>query len=323
MMRIIADLAEVDGHEPAFLAISAFDGVHQGHQALVRRTAALAAAGGALAVAVTCWPHPLSWWHPEQPVHLLTTREERRALLGALGGLDALLDLTLTRELAEGGPAAYPALLRDRFQIQGLLTGPSFAKRPAEREAMGALEDASAPRDNPVEVVQLEAAGKPISSTRIRALLNAGAVAEAATLLGRRHTVTGVVIEGDKRGRLIGFPTANLQLDPIKLVPANGVYAVRAQLRGSSAAARPGVANIGVRPTFGSGNTWLVEVYLLDTSMDLYGQELEVEFVARLREERRFPGVDALVEQIRADVDQARTLLAATGPAQAPEEPRR
>lgn len=145
---------------------------------------------------------------------------------------------------------------------------------------------------------------------QVSALLAAGAVESATQLLGRPYTLRGIVARGDQRGRLLGFPTANLRLDPAQVIPANGVYAVRVGLEGEREPMRPGVANIGVRPTFGSDNARLVEVHLLDVARDLYDQPLQVAFIARLREERRFAGIDALKAQITADAIQARSMLA-------------
>jgi riboflavin kinase/FMN adenylyltransferase len=313
-MHVFSQLSDISRREPAVLTIGFFDGVHRGHQRLVQRTVELARQAGARAVLITFWPHPLTVLRPEQPVQLLTTLEERLALLQALGGLDAAIVMAFTPELARLSPEEYLGALRDRFALRALVEGPDFA---FGRDRLGNVEwlrRASATGGFAVETLAVEADGQRISSTRIRGLIAAGAVEVAAQLLGRPYMLDGTVITGDRRGRTLGFPTANLCLDARKLVPAHGVYAVRVGLPGDESALRPGVANIGVRPTFGEGNTPLVEVHLLDTQADLYGQRMTTAFIARLREERRFPGLDALKAQIAADANHARELL---GPAAA------
>src|SRR5262249_57026430 len=164
-----------------------------------------------------------------------------------------------------------------------------------------------------VESLELREGGERISSTRIRELLSVGDVAVAAGHLGRPYTLTGEVVAGDRRGRLLGFPTANLRLDARKVLPANGVYAVRVRLPGEATATHPGVCNIGVRPTFGGESRLMVEVHLLDATLDLYGLPLGVELITRLAEERRFGGVDELKAQIARDAAAARQGVAAEG----------
>ncbi|HEV2238059.1 MAG TPA: riboflavin kinase, partial [Ktedonobacterales bacterium] len=171
-----------------------------------------------------------------------------------------------------------------------------------------------------VEAVTEEEDDQPITAARIRDLLERGDVTMAERLLGRPYVVSGVVVRGDQRGRELGFPTANLAVDPLKLIPANGIYVVRARVAGEPAADSldsleyGGAASIGVRPTFGAGKPRLVEVHVLDAQPNLYGRTLRVAFVARLRAEERFDGVAALVAQMRADVARARAVLAAPAP---------
>jgi riboflavin kinase/FMN adenylyltransferase len=308
-MRIVSQLADVAVREPVVLTIGAFDGVHRGHQALVRRATERAAQEGARAALVTFWPHPLAVLRPEEAPKLLTTRDEKMERLRALGGLDVVLEMPFTPQLAQLTPEAFLAALRDRLEIRGVVEGPNFAFGRDRAGDVAWLRRAGEAAGFAVETLEVEAGGQRVGSGRIRALVAAGQVEDATELLGHSYIVAGTVIEGDKRGRLLGFPTANLRVDPVKLLPANGVYAVRARLPGEERTLRMGVANVGVRPTFGEGSPPLVEVHLLDESPDLYGQWLEAEFVARLREERRFSGVDALRAQIHADAERARTLL--------------
>ena len=321
-MQVLFQLDDVRPRLPAVLTIGFFDGVHRGHQHLVRHTADRAAQEGARAVLVTFWPHPLAVLRPAEPVQLLTTLEEKLELLGALGGLDTTVVMPFTPELARLSPEEYLQALQEHFALRGMVEGPDFTFGRERTGNVGWLRRVGAAEGFAVETLQVEAGGERISSSRIRDHIVAGQVEEAAALLGRRYTLAGTVVRGDQRGRLLGFPTANLRVDPVKLIPGNGVYAVRVRLPSADATSEEGtseegtsgaaaVANIGVRPTFGEGSPPVVEVHLLDRAIDLYEQRLVVQFVSRLREERRFPGVEALKAQIAADAQRARALLAA------------
>jgi riboflavin kinase / FMN adenylyltransferase len=313
-MQIFSQLSEVASRPPAVVTVGFFDGVHRGHQQRVRRTAELAERQDARPALVTCWPHPLAVSQPTQPLSLLTTLDEKVEALRALAAVEVAVVVPSTPELARLSPDECLAALLDRFDVRGLVVGPDLTLGYDRAGAVAWLRNAGAANGFVVEVVAVDAGGTRISSARIRECVAAGRVDEAADLLGRRYSLAGTVVQGDQRGRLLGFPTANLWVDPVKLLPGNGVYAVWVRLAGDEQARRAGVANIGVRPTFGPGRPPMVEVHLLDTQLDLYGQQLVTEFAARLREERRFDGVDALKAQIGADVERARALLAA-GPA--------
>lgn len=314
-MQVVSQLSDIPQREPAVLTVGFFDGVHRGHQRLVSRTGELAGRAGARAVLVTFWPHPLSILRPEEPVRLLTTLEEKLALLDALGGLDIAVVMAFTSELAQLSPEAYLGTLHDYFAPRAYVEGPDFALGRNRSGNVDWLRHAGEMGGFAVETLDVEMDGQRVSSTFVRARIAAGEVETASRLLGRPYALTGTVIEGDRRGRLLGFPTANLRLDPQKLVPAHGVYAVRVGVPGDERIVRPGVANIGVRPTFGEGNAPLVEVHLLDAEVDLYGQPVTTQFIARLRDERRFPGLDALKAQIAEDAGRARTLLGAVATA--------
>jgi riboflavin kinase/FMN adenylyltransferase len=322
-MQVLFQLDDVRSRLPAVLTIGFFDGVHRGHQRLVRRTAEFAAQERARAALVTFWPHPLTVLRPAEPVRLLTTLEEKLELLGALGGLDTTVVMPFTPELARLSPEGSLQALREHFELRGMVEGPGFAFGRDRAGNVAWLRHQGADEGFAVETLQMEAGGERISSSRIRDQIVAGQVEEAAALLGRRYTLAGTVVRGDQRGRLLGFPTANLRVDPVKLIPGNGVYAVRVRLPSEGGASEGGaseagtseaaaVANIGVRPTFGEGSPPVVEVHLLDSEIDLYEQRLVVQFVSRLREERRFPGVEALKAQIALDAERARALLAAS-----------
>jgi riboflavin kinase/FMN adenylyltransferase len=297
MGRTIADVSELAQHAPAVFALSGFDGVHRAHQQLIHRARELADGAGAQLVLATCWP-PLADDDPAAPPtsEWLTTRAERAALLRALAGDATLLDLDLPPAAAGFLPEALVERLPQRPRIAALVVPAHLATYLAARSA--------------VPVIACEEGDELVTAARIRDLLEHGDVAAAARLLGRPYVVRGEVVEGDRRGRELGFPTANLRVDPVKLIPANGIYVVRARVEGEAAVEYGGAASIGVRPTFGAGQPRLMEVHVLDARPDLYGRTLAVEFVTRLRAEERFDGVPALVAQMRADVAQARAVLA-------------
>jgi riboflavin kinase/FMN adenylyltransferase len=296
---------------PAVVTIGFFDGVHRGHERLVVRAGELSHAAGSRAVAVTFWPRPKDVLRPDEQAPLLTTLDEKLAIFEGLGLLDAVLVIPFSEALADLSPEAFLDRVGAFCAPQALVEGDDFALGRARTGDVATLRRIGAERGFTVETLDVrDDAGERISSSSIRALVRAGDVAGAAMLLGRHSPLTGEVVRGDQRGRLLGFPTANLRVDARKALPANGVYAVRARLPGEAAAERPAVCNIGVRPTFGGEPKLLVEVHLLDAAMDLYGLPLGIELVARLRDERRFGGVDELKAQIARDADQARALLA-------------
>lgn len=311
-MRIVYDFGPrtAPALGPAVLTIGFFDGVHLGHQRLIERAGVLAAERGAAAVAVTFWPHPSAILRPQAAPPLLTTLAEKLRLLGELGRLDAAVVLPFDEERSRQSPEAFLDTLATFCRPVALVEGPDFAMGHKRAGDLAFLRAAGERRGFTVETYEERVDGERVSSTRARSLLRAGEAEAATRLLGRPYSLVGEVVEGDRRGRLLGFPTANLRLDARKLLPANGVYAVRVRLPGEAHATHPAVCNIGVRPTFGGEARLIVEVHLLDAAMDLYGLELAVEVVARLRDERRFAGVDELKAQIGADAERARALLA-------------
>jgi len=281
------------------------DGVHRGHRALLDAARAFAQPRGLRVVALTFDPHPLRLLAPERAPASLTSMTRRVKLLRE-AGCDDVHVARFDAAFAAQSPERFvdDVLVRD-LAARGVVLGPDFrfgAKRAGDRAL---LEELGRARDlTVVPVAPLCDEGGAISSSRIRALLREGDVTQAAALLGRVHDVEGVVVRGDQRGRTLGFPTANMRPEDV-LLPADGVYAVVARrLDVPDAPCLGGVANLGVRPTVGAGRS--VEVHLFDWHGDLYDAPLRVGFVARLREERRFAGLDALVAQIRHDADDAR-----------------
>jgi len=285
---------------PSVVAPGNYDGVHLGHRALLDAARALAG-DAARVVVLTFDPHPAQLLAPERAPSLLTTITRRVELLGALGA-DHVEVATFDHAFAAQSANEFiDDVLRRRLNARGVVCGPDFRFAKGREGSIGTLRDAGLDVRT-VDAVRID--GAVVSSTRIRGALRDGAVEEAATLLGRVHDVAGEVIEGDRRGRTIGFPTANLACEPA-LLPADGVYSVVA--RTERGALLRGVANLGVRPTVEAGRS--VEAHFFDFDGDLYGQTLRVGFVTRLRGEEKFDGLDALVAQIRADAARARSEL--------------
>jgi riboflavin kinase/FMN adenylyltransferase len=283
-----------------------FDGVHRGHRALVDAVVRAAREVGGTAVALTFDPHPSRVLSPDRAPASLMTLEQKAEVLASLG-IDQVVALPFTAATAAESPEDFArTVLRGALGAEAVVVGTNFRfgrGRAGDLSVLRQLGDALGFRVDGVPPVVHE--GAPISSTRIREALSRGAVAAATDLLGRPYFVDGVVGWGDGRGRTLGIPTANLE--PInEIVPARGVYAGQVRLPGGEV--RGAAVNIGRRPTFGGTRT-LLEAHLLDFEGDLYGQTLRLAFRERLREERTFPGPEALVAQIRDDVSRARALL--------------
>ena len=289
------------------IAIGNFDGVHLGHAEIVRRLAAMAAAQRLPSAVLTFDPHPAAVLRPESAPPPLSTPRRRAELLAALG-VDAVFVQPTDRQLTSlSAESFYRDVLRGRLAAAAIVEGSDFrfgASRSGDVHLLARLcrEDRL-----PLEVVEpVMADGEPVSSSRIRSLVGSGLVAEANRLLTAAYRLSGTVVTGAKRGRAIGFPTANLSRIET-LVPAGGVYAGRARCPSSAPDAwHPAAIHIGPNATFGETGV-SVEVHLIGFDGDLYGQPLDVDFLATLRETRRFASVDLLAEQLRRDVAPART----------------
>ena len=291
----------------AWLTVGVFDGVHRGHQELINRLVAGAHAARMPAVVLTFDPHPAVVLGGRSDFKVLTTVEERAALLADLG-VDEVVTLTFDRALADQTAEEFMGRVARSLGLRQLLIGYDTALGRGREGDATRLAEIGEQLGYRLEVVSpLHADGEVISSTRIRARLAVGDVAAAAGFLGRPYSLTGAVIHGDGRGRTIRIPTANLQVPDEKVVPANGVYACVAWINGEK---RPAVTNIGTRPTFTPDEFRPhVEAHLLDFEREVYTQPLRLEFIARLRPEQRFPNASALIEQIQADITRTRAIL--------------
>ncbi len=313
-MQVIDDLSKAKLSAPSFVTIGSSDGVHIGHQYLLKQMKSAAAQAGCLAVLVTFHPRPQAVLAPDRPVTYLTMPDEKIAILDSLG-MDLAAVLRFTREMARTPAADFIAGLVEHLKMRQLWAGADFAlgrNREGDIPRLRRLGETMGFQVSVVEPFVL--GGEVVSSTRVRALLAVGEVRQVTTLLGRYPGLVGQVTTGAQRGRRMGFPTANLAVEAERVIPADGIYAGFAWVEGRRYRM---VASIGVRPTFSdTGRT--VEAYLLDFSGDLYGQDLKLEFVEWLRPEKRFDSMDALAAQIRADVEQGARLLAQEPPPLSP-----
>jgi riboflavin kinase/FMN adenylyltransferase len=274
---------------PRLVAVGEFDGVHLGHREVI---------AGADTV-LTFEPHPLQVVRPEAAPKLLTSLEAKADLIGSLG-VQELVVIPFDQGFAAQSPQEFiDRILAERLQATRVSVGENFR---FGHGASGDVKLLAADGRFETRVVPLvEVDGEIVSSSHIRGLVLAGELELAARFLGAPFELRGEVVAGDRRGRELGFPTANIVPDEALVCPGHGVYAARAD--GVCAA-----VNVGVRPTFGTGRAVLVEAYLLDTDADLYGRVLRIEFLRRLRGERRFESVQALIEQMHDDVERTREL---------------
>lgn len=301
------DLAEVTAR-PSIVTVGVFDGVHTGHRALLDTVIRRGRAAGLRTVAVTFDRHPEAVVRPGHEPPALQSLDAKVAALRATG-VDHVHVLTFDLD-ASREPAAdfVRRVLVGGFGARQVLIGSNFRFGHGAAGDVALLQQLGERHGFEAEAIDLvDVDGAQVSSTAVRDALRAGDVARAAVALGRPHRVEGPVVRGEGRGRSIGVPTANVAVPDGIAVPAVGVYATRTVVDDSD---HDSVTNVGVRPTFG-GDDVTVETHLLAGGFDLYGRVVAVEFVVRLRDERRFDGVDALVDQIRADVTAARDVLAA------------
>src|SRR5215213_1050858 len=299
------DGAPGDALRGAVLAIGNFDGVHRGHRAVIAAALGRARALGRPAAALTFEPHPAAVLRPQIPIFRLSDERGKLRLLAATG-LDGAVVLTFDAALASLSPEQFvQQVLVERYHIAGAAIGFDFHFGKNRMGSPAFLQGEGARHGFAVDVLPpLQDEGRPVSSGTIRSALAAGRVIEAAELLGYPWFASGTVIAGDKRGRELGYPTANLKLDPACGLK-HGIYAVRVGLSGKLYDA---VASFGRRPMFDNGAP-LLEVFLFDFAGDLYGQSIDVAFIAWIRQELRFDSVEALVRQMDEDSARAREAL--------------
>ncbi|MBK6768409.1 MAG: riboflavin biosynthesis protein RibF [Ardenticatenales bacterium] len=292
---------------PVALTIGKFDGVHLGHHALSTRVRAVARDLGVKAAAVVLHPDPATVLAGRR-VPVLTSMMDRMQLLMA-DGIEAVRWLTFTTEIAALSPAEFLDELDEWYDVQAVVVGPDFAFGKDRAGTLDVLRALGEERGFDVHVVApVSVDGERAAAGRIRALLTEGDVARAGALIGRPFRLRGRVVEGAKRGRTLGFPTANLALDDDYQLPANGIYTVRAhlQLPDGRDLTKGGAANIGIRPHFDDGDAQTVEVHIIDWDGDLYGTPMAVDFIAFQRPEARFDDVAGLIAQMTSDVERAR-----------------
>jgi len=306
-MRVVHRLSEVDPPSYSFVTIGVFDGVHRGHQRIIRGLVEAAHATGDEAVAITFDPHPVAVLTDHRPL-LLTTVGERIELMADLG-LDTLVVFPFTEEVIQTPAADFVERLLQHLNLAELWVGPDFRLGHDRQGDIPFLRRLGLERGFSVHLVDpVEWDGRIVHSSRVREALRQGEVEEATGCLGRPYRLSGVVVRGRGIGRDMGVPTANISPPPKRLIPAGGVYACRAETErwGSF----PAAVNVGTRPTFTTNAQGLtVEAHLLDFDRNLYNQVLALDFVGRLRDERTYPTLNALVAQLREDIAETRALL--------------
>lgn len=303
-MQIIREIENYrsDG-KPLYLALGNFDGLHRGHQKLMQDVVTMAESNCGVAAALIFDPHPMKVLYPEKELKLLVTPEMKAELLEGLG-LDLLIYHTFSTTIARLSPEEFVSdILVEQLAVKAVFVGFNYSfgfKGAGTPEMLAGFGKKYGFTTHVISPVKYQ--GEVISSTVIRQSIESGDIELAGQLLGYLPMVEGLVIEGEKRGRQIGFPTANLGVDPDLVIPRKGVYAAWARIGDKTVKA---VVNIGSKPTFHPDFPVVIEAHLLDYNEDLYGKCLRLYFTTKLRNEHKFNSVEALVEQIRMDRDQA------------------
>ena len=303
-MSVEQELANIAPDRHTILTIGVFDGVHTGHRYLLERLIQRAKEEAALSGVVTFAPHPQAVLNPGSRPPMLCDLSTRIKSLRDLG-LSIIAVLSFTPQLAQLGARDFVWLLKKHLKMQGLMIGPDFALGKGGEGDTDFLRSLGQELAFSLEIVTpFSVNGEMVSSTAIRRALAQGDTKKVRRLIGRYFTVGGRVVSSSRRGRLLGFPTANLDIGTEQALPVNGVYATIAQIGGERLLS---VTNIGTRPTFGDSQK-TIETHLLDYSGDLYDKELKVSFVQRLRDEKRFASSQELKEQISKDIEAAQAL---------------
>jgi riboflavin kinase/FMN adenylyltransferase len=306
-MVLITDLSRIEKKfDRSVLTLGNFDGIHLGHQELVRMVIRRAKETGATSMVVTFRPHPLKILAPEKCPPLISIYEEKIRLFEKLG-IDVLVKIPFTVEFSAMTPEDFVKnVLCDTLGAKEIFVGYNYRFGKGRKGDVQTLRRLGGQYGFTVrEVEQISLGGEVISSTKIRDLLREGDVEHAARLLGRTYAITGIVVKGDGRGKGLGFPTANIA-PKHAIIPSDGVYAVRLSVRDRL---YDGIANIGMRPTFNK-QALAIEVHVFDFDEDIYGEDISLYFIRKIREERKFRDAGALVDQIRSDIETARDILA-------------
>jgi riboflavin kinase/FMN adenylyltransferase len=308
ILHNLLDIPKTNNEWPAIgLTIGNFDGVHIGHRELLKKIKSECEAKNLLFVVVTFVPHPQKILHPDKERFLITSYEQRRALLKKLG-VDILVEMKFTRD--------FSTLKAEEFLAKYLLSYPNlkdfylgydFAFGANKEGDYDLVNSICHPKGVTVEIQpKFETDGQVVSSSFIRERLLSGKIDEVETLLQRPFHLEGVVVKGEGRGKKIGFPTANIQVSQDLIVPQKGVYVTRTVYNDMT---YQSVTNIGSNPTFKDGNQIHIETNLFDFNTDIYGEMLDIQFLHKIRDERKFPTVNDLINQIKSDVETARSYL--------------
>lgn len=297
-------LASAAPSKETVVTIGVFDGVHRGHRHLLRQVVELAG-DRYIPTVVTFTNRPITVLRPGTEPSYLTTLDQRIDLIKQQG-IELVVCLEFTLEMAEVPAAEFAKMLSDSLKMKGLVLGPDSALGKDRQGDLAFMQKQGEELGFWASSVEpLEIDGQPVKSRRIRDAVANGNLAVCPELLGRNHLLSGVVVVGDQRGRTLGFPTANLDVDPQLLLPGDGIYATWAIIDGERHQA---ATSIGIRPTFDLTQR-LVEVFVMDFSGDLYGKTVGVEFITKVRDQEKFDGLDALIKQINQDVDDCRQVL--------------
>ena len=309
MQIVEEELARLSLEKDTLLTIGVFDGVHLGHKYLISQLTEQARQQNLLSGVVTFGQHPQQVLLPQTKLPFLTDLDQKTALLKS-EGVEAIFILSFTRELAQLSAFQFLSLLKKYLRLQGLVIGPDFALGRNQEGNINLLRKLGQDMNFTITIIPpIMINGEVVSSTAIREALADGDMKRAVNLIGRPFSLHGRVITGAGRGTKLGFPTANLDIDPKQALPTDGVYATRAYIDGQ---AYQSMTNIGKQPTFG-GKKRIVEVYVLDYPSSLYGRELKIDIIARLRGEEQFDTAEELKKQITEDIKQGRAILNSRG----------
>ncbi len=305
-MKIINDLHPQELPMPVVLAVGFFDGVHRGHQAVLKDALKLAKEVKAAPVVLTFYPHPMTVLAPDIPVPLLLSQEEKEKIIEDMG-FHYMIVVRPSVDFLRKTADYFLADLGGLYHLKGIVTGENFTFGKGAAGNGFLLKKYFKTTSVQVHLISLkEEGGRIISSTGIRETILAGHMKKAARLLGRNYVIRGDIIHGFKRGmQLTGFPTANLRPERGRIIPKDGVYATRARIRGHS---YPAVTNVGRNPTFGNENR-SIESFIISFDENIYDAPFELEWIDRIRDEIKFDSVDLLKEQIKKDIDTAKKLL--------------